>query len=1399
MDASEHAGVLGDAEHGGRPFLFAGLETSADGVFFLTEARAEWVVRVAGGAKLAYLKSGQLEVERSGQHMYDVVWENLAMHTSSDETQGSTMVRTSSVDDMTSMLEVGADSVAVVQLAEVISGLSSAGVLCCWLNCGVVPSNVLRAVQVAASSVTAVWLVMQNDASVNSAHWGLAKTINMEKKSQLVKSVSLAGSAHAMVGMVVLMRCCANEAQLAINNQNEFREAKLHKTVAAKIIDKPTSIYVDNMRVRVQPQLELKHSTQTLVQIKAVGLNFHDIMSTLGTDITVANDCSGIVLQEGKATHVFGLAFGGVQSYAATDSRLLAVMPSQWRFEEASTMPTAWSAAWSAQEEVVPMLAGSNVLMHAATGGVGLLAVQRVHKAGAKAFATAGSPEKLAFLCSRDVRCVSSSRDPTQFLTECRAMLGTKHQIDLVVNTSAATNYASASISLMPPSSKTRELTMTPIMKKDVAKPVDETELGEGSTFKDANLARPEQQARIATPVVIEETFEWMETRKIKEVAGKTCMVVGGSRGIGLGTVTVLAASGANVVIVARDMQRLEHIQSLFKERGVHVEVRSMDVSNEESIDATFATIRSLDMLFVCSSAAHRGFYHDYDPRRLKALINSNILGTYNVINAGKKMNPRVDLLVIAPAVMHDKGWGDPAMPLYTWSKMAMTTMTFAAGGNCLWPKYVVESAATVHLIDVVPLLMPYATGYAMVRCALMKNKRSCWLDADVFTAVGEPIDIHEDTPYDFMVCEPRQKPHNWRKDEVHTFSDDRIVEVTLSVPAPELLQTTKDLIQLMVDNPGKCIKPTYMVDHLDERTGARNVLSELCVSLLLFGEQCLDIHVDTSALNCNILEETGYMPNVMKSYLPNDGFSALQAVMTAINSIQLDGLLIADTYCHLIDTNAEYKCDELPEFGMLQDLCLAKAPVATNAVGCFAELGRRNIRKRAQMASYAVRYSILSVISKATIDPCWYGAALQTLSKTADETQTLPVHSFSQLADAATALQMVHNTVSIGKVVLAAADNAHWQQQMASGDKCLAMTGGTGGIGMLTAVWLTECGSSQLALLSRSGSITKGAEQQWEFLSSLGSQSSVQVELCDAASDRESTKLMEHGTAGVIHSAGILRDALLPMQTQKGLQQVWAPKAQAAWSLHQASCEDGTELDQFVMFSSVAALVGNAGQTNYAAANAWLDGLVKLRRDKGLAASSVQWGAWAGVGMAVGSGVLDALEQIGLGAVRVEHGMLAMELAMSGTGGASVMGMSPMIWPIFLGNINGVVPAFLSAFKYLKIEPVADGAQSAESVALSLDATGFVASIAGQDKGAMYSAVEAMVISSVQQTSGVSVRPQDALMEAGVDSLAATELRNALQKQLGQAVRLPATLVSLTNHSSTSHASLLIDVGLGI
>src|SRR5690606_98346 len=101
----------------------------------------------------------------------------------------------------------------------------------------------------------------------------------------------------------------------------------------------------------------------------------------------------------------------------------------------------------------------------------------------------------------------------------------------------------------------------------------------------------------------------------------------------------------------------------------------------------------------------------------------------------------------------------------------------------------------------------------------------------------------------------------------------------------------------------------------------------------------------------------------------------------------------------------------------------------------------------------------------------------------------------------------------------------------------------------------------------------------------------------------------------GVFHAAGVLDDALLLDQSRERFQAVMAPKVAGGWNLHCATL--GLELDHFVLFSSVAAVLGGPGQGSYAAANAFLGALALHRSRQGLSALAVDWGAWAGEGMA--------------------------------------------------------------------------------------------------------------------------------------------------------------------------------------
>ncbi|WP_369382957.1 type I polyketide synthase [Streptomyces sp. cg36] len=177
-------------------------------------------------------------------------------------------------------------------------------------------------------------------------------------------------------------------------------------------------------------------------------------------------------------------------------------------------------------------------------------------------------------------------------------------------------------------------------------------------------------------------------------------------------------------------------------------------------------------------------------------------------------------------------------------------------------------------------------------------------------------------------------------------------------------------------------------------------------------------------------------------------------------------------------------------------------------------------------------------------------------------------------------------------------------------------VTGGLGGLGLLTARRLAERGARRLVLVGRtapSGAVERAVE-------SLRTTTAARIEVVpgDIAAPgtvRQALAAAEDGARlrGIVHAAGVVEDATLDRLDDPLLERVWRGKAEGAWALHQATLE--TELDFFVVYSSIASLIGSPGQGAYAAANAFLDALVSHRLAEGLPATGIHWGAWAEVG----------------------------------------------------------------------------------------------------------------------------------------------------------------------------------------
>ncbi|WSQ55758.1 SDR family NAD(P)-dependent oxidoreductase [Streptomyces sp. NBC_01217] len=180
-------------------------------------------------------------------------------------------------------------------------------------------------------------------------------------------------------------------------------------------------------------------------------------------------------------------------------------------------------------------------------------------------------------------------------------------------------------------------------------------------------------------------------------------------------------------------------------------------------------------------------------------------------------------------------------------------------------------------------------------------------------------------------------------------------------------------------------------------------------------------------------------------------------------------------------------------------------------------------------------------------------------------------------------------------------------------GPGTVLVTGGTGAIGAIVARDLVRRrGARRLVIAGRRGTAAPGAAELRDELTALGAH--VEIVACDLTDPDRLARLVaavpqEHPLAGVFHVAGVVDDDEIGALTPERIAAVLAPKADAAWHLHELTRE--LPLTAFVLFSSLAGTLSNPGQGGYAAANAFLDALARLRRAQGLPATSIAWGVW--------------------------------------------------------------------------------------------------------------------------------------------------------------------------------------------
>ncbi|MDX3229222.1 SDR family NAD(P)-dependent oxidoreductase [Streptomyces sp. ME19-01-6] len=339
-------------------------------------------------------------------------------------------------------------------------------------------------------------------------------------------------------------------------------------------------------------------------------------------------------------------------------------------------------------------------------------------------------------------------------------------------------------------------------------------------------------------------------------------------------------------------------------------------------------------------------------------------------------------------------------------------------------------------------------------------------------------------------------------------------------------------------------------------------------------------------------------------------------------------------------------------------------------------------------------------------------------------------------------------------------------------------ITGGTGGLGGAVARHLVaRHGVRHLLLISRGGAAADGAQELVAELTDAGA--SVAVAACDVTDRAALADVIASVSASaplraVVHAAGTLADAAVASLTPERLHTVLAAKVDAAWHLHELTAD--LDLTAFVLFSSVSATLGLAGQANYAAGNAFLDALAHHRQGRGLPAVSLGWGLWeqaTGLTGRLADADLQRMARMGLRPLPMDGGLALFDLGL----GAD----RPHLVPAWLDPSEFAVrdtepPAMLRG---LVRAPVADGGRAREDAQSLRDR---LLTLPAHDRELTVRRVVQAEIATVLGRSGPGdVPPARGFADLGFDSLTALELRN----RLGALTGLTLTATVTFDHPS--------------
>ncbi|HTC64496.1 MAG TPA: SDR family NAD(P)-dependent oxidoreductase [Candidatus Saccharimonadales bacterium] len=452
-------------------------------------------------------------------------------------------------------------------------------------------------------------------------------------------------------------------------------------------------------------------------------------------------------------------------------------------------------------------------------------------------------------------------------------------------------------------------------------------------------------------------------------------------------------------------------------------------------------------------------------------------------------------------------------------------------------------------------------------------------------------------------------------------------------------------------------------------------------------------------------------------------------------------------------------------------------------AYGRFVEIGKTDIYQNKPLGLFPFRnnlsYFALDLERVCRERPDLLRSLLLELMAMFKQGSLKPLpHNIFSVEDAANGFRYMARRKNIGKVVISFGGSESKKPSQRSvalrENATYLITGGNGGLGLSVARWLSERGARHLVLLSRSGASLAGEDSISELKQSGTDAITMQGDVSshsDIARVLSEIRSTMPPLRGIVHAAGVLDDHIFLKLEPESFSRVLAPKVLGAWNLHTLTTD--LPLDFFVLFSSVASVLGSPGQANYAAANAFLDGLAEDRRSRGLPCLSINWGPWAEVGMAARAATAHGPASRLMHPLAPTQALAVLDCLFEKNDSAQAMAMS-VDWALLERSFNGQQPPSLIA-DLIREKGCSASSKASHGSGPTFSTEELWAAPATQRHGLILAHVQKS-LAQVMALESPELDPEESLSNLGLDSLMALELQHSLEESFG--AKLPIELL---------------------